>query len=78
MILYMIEVFSTNISTEKQADKLLDQLQKRHPAYHINFDLEDCDSILRVESYNGQIDVRAVLKTVKNLGLSATVLPDKT
>ncbi|MDG3581836.1 methyltransferase type 11 [Galbibacter pacificus] len=71
-----IEVFSTNIRTKKQADKLLRRLKNRCPSYQINFDLEDCDNILRVESHNGQIDIRTVLKIVKNLGLTARVLPD--
>jgi len=45
----MVEVFKTNVRGKRQARALLDVLSERFPLFMINFDLEDCDKILRVE-----------------------------
>lgn len=45
----MVEVFKTNIQEKKQAALLFDVLIQHFPLFKINFDLEDCDKILRVE-----------------------------
>jgi 3-methyladenine DNA glycosylase Tag len=46
----MVEIFKTNIINGAQAGLALQLLIKQWPEYGINFDLEDCDKILRVES----------------------------
>ena len=48
----MIEVFKTNVRTKKQAGKILARLSIQYPKAKINFDLSDCDKILRVEGKN--------------------------
>lgn len=45
-----IEVFRTNITHYKQAVNLKRELLASCPYYKVNFDLEDCDKILRIES----------------------------
>ncbi|MFL5742083.1 MAG: hypothetical protein ACJ75B_17805 [Flavisolibacter sp.] len=45
----MIEVFKTDVQEKDQARRLLVLLQKQFPESRINFDLDDCDRILRVE-----------------------------
>lgn len=45
-----VEVFTTNVQEVSQATDLMSILLKVFPEYSINFDLEDCDRILRVES----------------------------
>jgi len=72
----MVEVYSTNVENDDQADFLLYQLEKVFPEYKINFDLEDCDNILRVESYLGTIEVFQVIALLHNFGCTAQVLPD--
>lgn len=52
MELHRVEVFRTNVTRKRQAKQLLDILSKQFPSLHINFDLEDCDNILRVEGEN--------------------------
>mgnify|MGYP001545506339 CR=1 FL=1 len=47
-----VEVFKTNVREMYQAHALLDLLQQYFPGSRINFDLEDCDNILRVEGNN--------------------------
>jgi hypothetical protein len=48
----MIEVFKTNVQQPEQAATLVLILSKRFPSLRINFDLDDCDKILRVEGKN--------------------------
>ena len=48
----MVEVFKTNVKQKRQAKNLLNALSRQFPLYRINFDLEDCDKILRVEGEN--------------------------
>lgn len=45
----MVEVFKTNVQRQKQARILEEALASQFPSIKINFDLEDCDKILRVE-----------------------------
>jgi hypothetical protein len=61
MVLNMVEVFKTNVRHKKQAKTLLGVLAKQFPLFRINFDLEDCDKILRVEGENIQQEKIACL-----------------
>lgn len=45
----MVEIFKTNVSDKNQAEQLIGILSQYFPACSINFDLDDCDKILRVE-----------------------------
>jgi hypothetical protein len=45
----MVEVFKTNIQNGRQATVVLKKLVQLFPKCRINFDLTDCDKILRVE-----------------------------
>ncbi|MBN8572075.1 MAG: hypothetical protein J0M18_20835 [Ignavibacteria bacterium] len=44
----MVEVFKTNVGDKLTADKITAELQLLFGG-NINFDLDDCDKILRVE-----------------------------
>jgi hypothetical protein len=48
----MVEVFKTNIRDKMTAHLMTAHLQKHFPGGKINFDLDDCDNILRVEYEN--------------------------
>ena len=45
----MIEVFKTNVQKVQQAVTLMDELSLHFPGSKINFDLDDCNKILRIE-----------------------------
>ena len=47
--LTMIEVFQTNVEREFQASIMIAFLLQQFPGCRINFDLSDCDRILRIE-----------------------------
>src|SRR5277367_3095659 len=44
----MVEAFKTNVPSQTQANSFLISLLKKFPSHKINFDLDDCDKILRV------------------------------
>jgi hypothetical protein len=46
----MIFVFKTSVKTKMQIKKLKPHIEKRLPKTKWNFDLNDCDKILRIES----------------------------
>jgi len=45
----MVEVFKTNVQQNEEAITLIQKLIDHFPTYRINFDLSDCDKILRME-----------------------------
>ncbi|MEO7531260.1 MAG: hypothetical protein ABIS69_07610 [Sediminibacterium sp.] len=45
----MVEVFKTNVQEVTQSKMIIQQLLEYFPNNKINFDLSDCDRILRVE-----------------------------
>jgi hypothetical protein len=45
----MVEIFKTNVQEVNDANAIIQKLLEHFPSAKINFDLEDCDKILRVE-----------------------------
>ena len=59
----MVEVFKTNVQANEQAKELISLLQQAFPGNKINFDLDDCDKVLRIEGRNFiSCNVMSVLK----------------
>lgn len=46
----MVEVFRTNVMKTAEANRLVDLLLQHFPGSRINFDLDDCDKVLRIEA----------------------------
>jgi hypothetical protein len=46
----MIFVFKTSLKNRKQAKNLMNELKVNLKITRCNFDLEDCDKILRIEA----------------------------
>ena len=74
----MLEVFKTNVEQSDDARRVLDEIKNKFDSYSANFDLQDCDHILRVECRNGSVDVRALTNLMAHLGFAAEVLSDDT
>lgn len=68
----MIEVFKTNITDTMTADHIARELTELFPNSKINFDLEDCDHILRVENPENVFEKIAI--RMKTLGYVCEVL----
>lgn len=73
----MVEVFKTNITKQKKAEQIIEKLQQKFSGYKINFDLEDCDNILRVESTTGQIDHEVLVQIISDDGFYIEPLKDE-
>ena len=72
----MVEVFKTNVIDRGHATMLVDQIHKIFPDYKANFDLEDCDNILRVKCLNGLVESPSLINLLIDFGFKAEVLPD--
>ena len=68
----MVEVFKTDVHKAGQARNLVSLLRRHFPGSKINFDLEDCDKILRVEGFNFKVEKIIVL--VRQKGFDCEVL----
>jgi len=68
----MIEVFKTNVDEACHAKNVIALLLQHFPGTRINFDLLDCDKILRVEGEN--FAVEKVVSLVTENGFNCIVL----
>lgn len=68
----MVEVFKTNIQDEDSANKIVIELLEALSGFRINFDLEDCDKVLRVESE--KIVPEAIIGILNRKGFLCEVL----
>ncbi|MBX2925726.1 MAG: hypothetical protein KF746_26255 [Chitinophagaceae bacterium] len=68
----MVAVFKTTVNNKKDAKKVLGTLETVFTSARINFDLEDCDNILRVEANN--IDIELVQKVLFQHGHHSELL----
>ena len=68
----MVEVFKTNVQKKTQSKMLLCILSEAFPSFKINFDLSDCDKVLRVEGDN--MEVLQIMVLVKKHGFHCELL----
>ena len=68
----MVEVFKTNVQKKAQSKMLLCILSEAFPSFKINFDLSDCDKVLRVEGDN--IEALRIMTLVKENGVKCEIL----
>jgi len=72
----MIEVFKTDVRKLREAKNLVNILVEHFPGSKINFDLDDCDRILRVTSTTGSVEACELIRLLEEQGFEAEVLPD--
>ena len=73
----MIEVFKTNVNDPHEATWLIGQITRIFSDYLVNFDLDDCDRIMRVKCEKGMIDSCAIIALLNTSGFAAEVLEDE-
>ncbi|MFC0774764.1 hypothetical protein [Terrimonas alba] len=73
----MVEVFKTDVCDPVDASILIDAIRKVFPGYKVNFDLQDCDQILRIESCANVIQIDCIIQLISQFGYTAEVLPDE-
>lgn len=70
----MIEVFKTDIRNKTTANAILKVLKLSFPSANFNFDLNDCDKILRTES-NNNIS-QQIIDVINNQGFRCEILEE--
>ena len=68
----MVEAFKTNVQKKVQSKMLLCILSEAFPSFKINFDLSDCDKVLRVEGDN--MEALRIMILVKEYGFKCEIL----
>jgi hypothetical protein len=72
----VIEVFKTNVWNREYANFLLRIIEHVFTNYEANFDLDDCDRILRIKSKSGLVNADAIIHLLKDFHVNAEILPD--
>jgi hypothetical protein len=70
----MVDVFKTNVQSPEKARMLVSILLEHYPNSRINFDLEDCDKVLRVQHQGPETPEIAPL--LNEHGFLCEALPD--
>jgi hypothetical protein len=68
----MVEAFKTNIQKKAQSKMMLSILSQAFPSFKINFDLSDCDKVLRVEGHD--MEALRIMILVKEQGFTCEIL----
>ena len=72
--LKIIEVFKTNVQTEAEAEELLALVHNSYFDIMANFDLDDCDKVLRVKG--SWEDIKHIPALFIQHGFQCETLPD--
>lgn len=72
----MIEVFKTNITSVRTARRLTREIQDNFAGYKVNFDLTDCDRILRVVCKDEDFYRPRFISWLNARGCVVEILPD--
>ncbi len=70
----MIEIFRTDVKNKQLASKIAQQINSLFSVHSINFDLTDCDRILRIEGT--ELNKLEVIKIVNSYGHECIELAD--
>ena len=68
----MVEVFKTNVQKKIESKMLLSILSEAFPSLKINFDLSDCDKVLRVEGDN--MEALSIMILIQEYGFKCEIL----
>lgn len=69
----MVEIFRTNVKNKRLAGKVLKALSLHLPAFKFNFDLDDCDRILRAQSDGCPVECRKIIQIVQGHSVEISV-----
>lgn len=67
-----IEIFKTNVQEVKQAELLIEKILEEFPSSRVNFALDDCDRILRVQGRG--VCNKKIIELLNSNGYEAQVL----
>lgn len=70
----MVAIYKTSVAEPIQARELLQSLHQTFPEKYFNFDLEDCDKILRAEGEG--LNSSEISQLLQVAGFECDELPD--
>jgi hypothetical protein len=73
----MVEVFKTDVTDREHARIVIQGIHTTFLDYEANFDLDDCDRILRVQCSTGVVQAYLIMEFLKRYGCHAVILPDE-
>ena len=68
-----VEIFKTDLTDRNSVGQVLLYLKRIAPECSFNFDLEDCDRILRVEG--SSVDIVSIQSAMHKLGYGCEYIP---
>ena len=71
-----VQVFKTDVQDQKDAKRIILFLHQNYSHCKVNFDLDDCDRILRIESRLGPVKETAIQLVVAGYGYDCEPLQD--
>ena len=69
-----VEVFKTNVQQNSIANRIVTRLSRSYPDFKINFDLDDCDKILRIETNSFYINPEEIIGILRKEGFCCELL----
>jgi hypothetical protein len=72
----MIAIFKTNVDKTRVAKNMVNKLLKIFPGAEVNFDLKDCDRILRIKNHAPDFEIAKVIELVEQEGHSCEEMND--
>ena len=72
----IVKVFKTNVNDHPDARHIIYLLQQTFINCKINFDLDDCDKILRVEGQQDFVNETGIRLLIAGCGYHCEPLPD--
>jgi hypothetical protein len=72
----IVKVFKTDVQDQLVARHIILFLQQTFSHCRINFDLDDCDRILRIESHQGSIEETEIQLLITRCGHHCEPLQD--
>jgi hypothetical protein len=73
----MVEVFKTNVISPVLAYLVVHRIHNAFPDHRANFDLQDCDHILRVVCAARPVQAGSIMDLLQAYGIDAEPLPDE-
>lgn len=70
----IVEVFKTNVNRRRDANRVLEAIHQTFSNHKANFDLEDCDRILRIQCDEGTLCPETLVAFLNDMGCQAEVL----
>ena len=70
----MVEVFKTDVEKPDHAASIVERITEHFREYQVNFDLEDCDRILRIKSSENHVQSEAIIELLADHGFRAEIL----